>query len=171
MKIYSIMKIIIMLNLCFIITNAKAAFEVIFYARDCTQVKYHGFNARYNKIYRGYVTTPIFDGRSNTFEFKSMDMNFKIFLEDTGNWALNAYLGSPDLNQDAGPYIKLNKSQIQLHGMYPKILMYSNHNGIYIIDQDNNLFELMNWGHDATIGKKIFYQNTNIDSYDFATYE
>ena len=27
-------------------------------------------------------------------------MNFKIFLEDTGNWALNAYLGSPDLNQD-----------------------------------------------------------------------
>ncbi len=171
MKIYSIIKIILVLNSYLIMNRSNAAFEVIYYAKDCTQVKYHGFNTRYNKIYKGYVTSPIFDGRSATFEFKSFDMNFKIFLEDTGNWALNAYLGSPDLNQDAGPYIKLNKFQIQVHGMYPKILLYSNHNGIYIVDQDNNIFELMNWGHDAIIGNKISQQNINIDSYDFALYE
>ncbi|KAB8040886.1 hypothetical protein GCL60_02860 [Silvanigrella paludirubra] len=171
MKLYLILKIIIILNSCLIMMSVNAAFEVIYYARDCTQVKYHGFNTRYNKIYKGYVTSPIFDGRSNTFEFKSMDMNFKIFLEDTGNWALNAYLGSPDLNQDEWPYIKLNKTQIQVHGMYPKILMYSNHDGIYILDQDNNTFELMNWGHNALTGKKISYQDTNIDSYDYANYE
>ena len=152
MKLYLILKIIIILNSCLIMMSVNAAFEVIYYAR-------------------GYVTSPIFDGRSNTFEFKSMDMNFKIFLEDTGNWALNAYLGSPDLNQDEWPYIKLNKTQIQVHGMYPKILMYSNHDGIYILDQDNNTFELMNWGHNALTGNKISYQDTNIDSYDYANYE
>ncbi|WP_397600445.1 hypothetical protein [Silvanigrella sp.] len=171
MKIYFILKVIIILNSYLIMNSANAAFEIIFYARDCTQVKYNGFNVKYNKIYKGYVTSPIFDGRSNTFEFKSMDMNFKIFLEDTGNWALNAYLGSPDLNEDEGPYIKLNKTQIQVHGMYPKILMYSNHDGIYILDQDNNIFELMNWGHNALTGNKISHHNLKIDSYDFAKYQ
>ena len=148
----------------FIISNANAGFEVIFSAKECTQVIYHG---NYGRSRRGYVTFPIFDWRSKTFEFKSIDMNFKIFLEDTGNWALNAYLGSPDTSDDEGPYIKLNKTQIQLHGMHPKIYLYSNHDGIYIQDQDSRVFELMSWGHDAEIVDKIEYQNIKIDAYDY----
>ncbi|WP_158999693.1 hypothetical protein [Pigmentibacter ruber] len=68
----------------------------------------------------------------------------KFYLTDSGNWSLDAYYG--DRFKDLNSYLKLSiVGQIQMHGMFPVVYLYSNSNGVYLKDQDNKVFELFTW--------------------------
>ncbi|WGL60073.1 hypothetical protein QEJ31_00455 [Pigmentibacter sp. JX0631] len=69
---------------------------------------------------------------------------FKFYLADSGNWSLNAFYG--DRFTDLNSFLKIPLiGQIQLHGMFPVVYLYSNANGVYLKDQDNKVFELITW--------------------------
>lgn len=69
---------------------------------------------------------------------------FKFYLADSGNWSLIPYFG--DHFKDLNSYFMIPTiGQIQLHGMFPMIYLYSNAAGVYIKDQDDKIIELATW--------------------------
>lgn len=144
MKMKLILKLVLMSLLSLISLKSFAAYHVSYTTRDGTSIafgngKYDSSCTRNNDCFRVFGTGQ----RSPAIQIMGPNnQRFKFFLSDTGNWALHAYYGNPDV--DKNDYIRLDEGQIQLHSS-TIIDLYSDAQGVRIVDEDGKVFQLVDW--------------------------
>ncbi len=130
-------------------SNISFAYQINVSTMDYTEVQGYDLRPPHFCSFYDESCISIYNSGSKSSVYSFFDptgkKKFKFYLSDSGNWSLDAHFG--DYTEDFNTELKISrKGQIQLHGLFPEVFLYSNSSGVFIKDQDDKIIELATWG-------------------------